>query len=59
MRLDEFFPPEGHRYFTDERIEELRQRALAAADVPVTLTYMEVMELICDWRNMTAEAVVR
>lgn len=53
ITLDEFFPPPGHRYLTDERIEALRQRALDADSV--TLSALQVMELVCDWRNMAAD----
>lgn len=53
LSVDDLFPPEGHRYITDERIEEMRQCALNADEV--TLPSLVLMELICDWRNMTAE----
>ena len=53
VTVEQLFPPPGHRYFTDEQIEALRQRALPGDDV--TLTALEVMQLICDWRNMAAD----
>lgn len=50
----DLFPPKGHRYLTDERLEELRLLALSAGDGTVTMTAYSVMELISDWRNMAA-----
>jgi hypothetical protein len=53
--IEALFPPKGHRYYTDDDIEALRQKALAANGGTVQLTAMEVIRLICDWRNMTAD----
>lgn len=39
-------------YFTNERIECIRQQALGG---PVILSSREAMELVADWRNLTAE----
>lgn len=52
MEIADLFSPEGHRYFTDEDIEVLRQKALPGDDV--TLAGIEVMRLVCDWRNSEA-----
>lgn len=49
----DLFPPPGHRYFTDERIEAVRQFALAQSRC--SIDSRTVLELVCDWRNMTAE----
>lgn len=53
LRPHDLFPPKGHRYLTDERIEEVRQTALPGD--PVTLPAQTVLELVCDWRNANAE----
>lgn len=53
LSVGDLFPPEGHRYYTDDQIELLRQAALGGDDV--TLTSYAAIALVCDWRNMTQE----
>ncbi len=54
LSIGDLFPPPGHRYLTEERIEELRQEALPGHDL--TVSVRTVMELVCDWRNAAAES---
>lgn len=55
ITLDEFFPPDDHRYLTDEQVEEMRQVALSGDNV--VLSPRLAMELISDWRNMSQEII--
>lgn len=54
LMATDLFPPKGHRYWSDERLQELRDRAVKGDDV--TLPAIDVLELICDLRNANAEA---
>ncbi len=51
LSIGDLFPPPGHRYLTEERIEELRQEAMSGNDISART----VMELVCDWSNAAAE----
>lgn len=52
--IGDLFPPDGHRYLTDERIEAIRLEALSGAE-HVVLSPRLALELVCDWRNMAAQ----
>lgn len=51
--IADLFPPDGHRYMTEDELEALRVVAVTGQDM--TLPGLTVLEMISDIRNLAAD----